>query len=365
MRSNACLVLALGTALGAGVPAHAQRAATYAARIDSVLVRRAAIRAALEQRSVKPAPVHVAVDTLRSGPIVMLAARDVRAAGQWALDRATATVVGRHGAVLEIIGRSPSLLRLERATDSTRGRLTLRHDLPGRGVRFIAGSIDSAVASDHIVEQLERTLRDRAPSQLARWVGSVPLDTGTTSGWADVRVRLVSQHLPGARECFAGDIERCTSAFGLAPLPDSVPPDRMGARQAAVLRRPSLANADSLELVRQCERDIEAACIALARAAPWLGAPLDDRPLTVTILREALRVGGPGAVARMVAADGTVPEQLVAISGVSLDSLMTSWHHHVRTARHQNDTMSFEIGLTSLLWAGLFALAALRSSRWR
>jgi hypothetical protein len=365
MRSGARLALAVGAALCARVPALAQRADTYAARIDALVARQAAIRAELERQSITPAPVHVQMDTVRSGPIVMLAARSVRSESQWALDRATAIMAEKYGAVLGVIAQSPALLTVEPARDSGHGGLTLSHFLPGRGTRFIAGSIDSVVAAEYIVEELERKLRDHVPYQLTRWVGSVPLDSGTTAEWAAVRVRLVSQHFVPARECFESDIGRCKSMFGLVALPDSVPPDRMGARQAAALRRRSRTNAATLDMDRQCARDIENACMALARAAPWLGAPLDDQRITVTLLREALRVGGPGAVARMVAADGTVPEQLAVISGVSLDSLLTSWHHHIRTARHQNDTMSFEIALTSLLWAGLFGLAALRSSRWR
>jgi hypothetical protein len=369
-------VLAVSAAVIAAAPAAAQRAADYAARIDTMAARAAALRAAMqavtETRSREVVSASMPTDTVRSGPLRMLVSRDVRPFAQDALDRAAKEIEGKYGAVLGTIAQAEwSLSLLPSPPQHSRpGLLALGWTSPD-GAFHLAGAVDSIYVTGAIAEQLYRKLRDRISPQLERWVGAVPLDTGTTAEWAALRVGLASQRLPVARRCFAGEIESCKEGFGLTAFSDSTLPDPDGTRRRAVMRHRSADNAVFPELERQCFRRVDTACVALVRAAPWLGAPLAEpegwygEPMTATLIREAIRVGGRGAVARLVTATGTVPEQLATISGTSIDSLMNSWHRHVRTAHHQNDTMSFEIALTSVLWAALFGVAALRSSRWR
>jgi hypothetical protein len=369
------VLLAAGLLMTAGVPASAQRAEDYAVRLDAMAARAAAVRAALEAaretRSRAAARTSVPTDTVRSGPLRMLASRNVTSFAQAALNSAATDIERQYGAVLGVIGQSGSgILTFLPARDTVRPRITLGWTSPTGDFHLSRSPIDSVDVNSAVTEQLYRQLREHIPPLLERWVGAVPLDTGTTAEWATLRVRLASQTLPIARQCFEGVIDRCKEGFGLVALADSAVTDRQGARRLAVLRRRSIDDPISLEMERQCHRGVETACLALIRASPWLGAPLAEldfarEQLPASVIREAIRIGGPEAIARLVTAKGTVPERLVAISGTSIDSLMVSWHHHVRTARHQNDTMSFEIALTSVLWAVLFAVAALRSSRWR
>jgi len=93
-----------------------------------------------------------------------------------------------------------------------------------------------------------------------------------------------------------------------------------------------------------------------------------DRYVRGSVVAYALERGGPGALDRIerLPAGVDVGEQLEAISGMPTRDLITAWRADAMNGEGMFEKVGGDPpGPVSLLWAGGFALLALRSTRWR
>ena len=94
--------------------------------------------------------------------------------------------------------------------------------------------------------------------------------------------------------------------------------------------------------------------------APPLGTDVRQ-----SVVRVAMDLGGPEALARMLAAPGGPEAQLGAASRVPTDSLLRAWRSHLIAARPENATISMTLAAVAMAWAAACGALALGSSRWR
>jgi len=180
--------------------------------------------------------------------------------------------------------------------------------------RFWVGSRDGL--RERVREAVWSTLKgDIAEgSPLARWLGA----SRYPSGERIARHVALSAAVP-SRACLSGVLTGCEAILGLRG---------------------------------------EAEYARLATARP------PDAP--AQLLLQALRLGGEGAWARLLAMQHASPlEALVWAAAVDTDILMASWRSELVDHRPTADAGLATTAGTTLLWALALALFALRSTRWR
>src|SRR5436309_1922249 len=111
----------------------------------------------------------------------------------------------------------------------------------------------------------------------------------------------------------------------------------------------------------------DAACTELLRSLPPGVRP---RPLTydarAALVHIALRLGGREAYHRLIATPALpIPQRLAGAAGVSVDSLVSLWRAEILAARPAPVTVPPWGPWVALGWTAVFAVCALRSSRWR
>ena len=116
-----------------------------------------------------------------------------------------------------------------------------------------------------------------------------------------------------------------------------------------------------------CGAGSDSACTELLRSLPPGVLP---RPLTydahAALVHIALRLGGREAYHRLVATPGApIADRLAGAAGVSVDSLVAQWRSEILTARPTPVTLPPWGPWAALGWTAVFAVCALRSSRWR
>src|SRR5438132_518515 len=119
--------------------------------------------------------------------------------------------------------------------------------------------------------------------------------------------------------------------------------------------------------LQPCRAGSDSACTELLRSLP---AGVLPRPLTydarAALVHVALRLGGREAYHRLVATPGTpIADRLAAAAGVSVDSVVALWRSEILTARPAPVTVPPWGPWAALGWTAVFAVCALRSSRWR
>jgi hypothetical protein len=207
------------------------------------------------------------------------------------------------------------------------------------------------------------------------WLG-MPLAPGVDAAALRrvVYVELVTAPITVVRRCFEGDLPACRDALEL----------ELESREGAVRRWWSPAErrrivteifAPVLQRDRPalraglaaCAQGADSACVRILEAADPLSLP---RPLSpsarATLLDLVLVRGGRSAYARLVSDSMTaLPERLPRIADTPLDSLVRHWRDGVIAARPRNVSVPLTTAAASLIWFGLAATLALRSSRWR
>jgi len=215
----------------------------------------------------------------------------------------------------------------------------------------------------------------RPDAALQEWLGGpvVPI-IRPAQARAAVYVQLVTAPSQAARSCFLGVTSACRNALALGESPDPLQQWYPSAAERRVLVLRSFAEyfgysdhgARKLAL-QSCGAGSDAACTELLRSLPPGALP---RPLTydarAALVHIALRLGGREAYHRLVATpDAPIADRLAGAAGVSVDSLVTLWRSEILAARPAPVTLPPWGPWAALGWTAVFAVCALRSSRWR
>jgi len=176
--------------------------------------------------------------------------------------------------------------------------------------------------------------------------------------------RLATSWAASGRRCAAGSLDACAAVLSPFDTATAVamhfePRDYRTVIGSGQL--PSLSDSSYFVARRECLRDGgDSAC---ARIIHKVRAP-DPYNASVrgSLLAHAVELGGTGAIARA----SERPEAnslalIVHISGVSRDSLLSSWHRRTFSALDERRrSTEFPLFLTSVAWSGLLLLAASR-----
>ena len=210
---------------------------------------------------------------------------------------------------------------------------------------------------------------------LHNWLGGlvVPI-VRPEQARAAVYVQLVTAPSQAARSCFLGVMNDCRNALGLAESPDPLRQwyPSVGERRALVVRSFAeyfgyLDHGARKPTLQSCGAGSDAACTELLRSLPPGVLP---RPLTydarAALVHIALRLGGREAYHRLIATPALpIPQRLAGAAGVSVDSLVSLWRAEILAARPAPVTVPPWGPWVALGWTAVFAVCALRSSRWR
>jgi hypothetical protein len=313
------------------------------------------------------------LDTLDLGDVVFLVSpetnRDVRTAAEAAL-RTIRTVYGKRTALLRTLPAANVVVRAttwQRSSGdgrpgSPRYSITSNEDISLKQSDIPRDSVRLRMALEwRFFEALKRM-----PGVLSRWAGTgLPYHVASDAQWALRRIELMSVPATIAHDCVSGALISCELALRLRPGNDPVVEwyDAAWRRRFVDDRLYDLRRRFPRETYR-CRLGLDAACVSMLRQ---IGAGTDplSSDLNVSLIEEAMRLGGAGALERAGDSTATPGELIAAIAGVPLDSVITSWRHHVLTVRPPSEVVTPAMVGVSLLWIAGFATLASRSARWR
>jgi hypothetical protein len=211
-----------------------------------------------------------------------------------------------------------------------------------------------------------RLLVDSLDPSYRHWAGAdaLPTDAMTPLGWSSVRVQMVSAPASLARTCYGGDLAACKKLLGLTPTTDQLsewytPADRRQVvRNVMVYRDGRPATPD----VKSCLDGSDADCVTVIRKNNLGWGEGAGRS---SLVRQAVTMGGKGALERLVTTPGTPADRLSAAATAPIDNVVEAWRKNVHDVRVPSDTMSNGMALMSAVWILAFAGVSMRSPRWR
>jgi hypothetical protein len=109
----------------------------------------------------------------------------------------------------------------------------------------------------------------------------------------------------------------------------------------------------------RCVADGGAAVCDSAASMINLPVPIPNT-VRAHLLQTALRLGGPNAFTRLVAAGSTPERALTAAAGVPADSLLKAWRADFMRAPLRGPRIDVADALTVIVWSGLFGFLATR-----
>ena len=337
--------------------------------MESELVNRVDSLAAILQRANSVADVADAVrkeerlrllgtqiDTFQVGPFYVVARlKEVGLARRY-FERAWgryAETVGVEPTALEghvfIFGKGDELLGLDTKGSTRLGTRYMSKDRE----RFMDRILGSVISKD-------------LPGDLTTWVGDFYIRSDPTRELEWGYRSLVTTPAVVVSNCFEGVLDSCWDAMGLDHGDDWINSWYTASeRRLLVSRRERSPGARNEGVVTNClDNQRDDACVAvLSENATHIPLPQGAR---MTLVAQALSMGGPEGYTRLVTdSDAPLKDRLVQASGVSADSLISSWRAATLQARPDvhGDTQR---GLWStLLWMLILAGVSTRSTRWR
>ena len=309
------------------------------------------------------------LDTSRIGSLTRLTLR--RAA-----EAATASVRQMHGTLADsTLGGREIVVALQKRQQGVGDGISLhvRGWTRVEGWAFFRLPLRAAEVEEYLTDFAALIAAQRAGATLQAWTGSHVLARATSADeWTEISVLLASAQSEATRRCVAGRSDACASALELDSLPDRL------AAWYAPDDYPSLVEhwigwtnvpQDVADSAKRCARTrATALCTALVRRVS-LGSilPASARRSLVSL---AMETGGPHALERLVASQGTMRTvrtartmraQLAAAAGVSADSLLALWQARVMAATPRHD---FGVpALATIGWGVLLAAVSLRRPR--
>lgn len=350
--------------------APAQTVEEYESRVDSLTERRRVARAVVARAESLEARRNIArLDTIRSGPITVLADRSVRA-----LAREAALMAGEQ---IEIaIGPAATLF-----ADHEFYLYPEEDPLNWRALRLGEKAHRIALERRTDAEEVARKILVSAEEPMGRsvgqpfiyWLSTLPhylLRPEPPHQRSRVYTELVTAPSQAAQGCLLGNISSCRDALALDRSSGAVTRwyTAEERRLVAASFRPPRRPRSARDRHQRCVRDqSDEACTAILteRAERGLVAPISWRAHQ-TLFHAALDLGGSRAIARLIERDSTlIAEHLASAAGVELDSLLTFWRSRIIAARPEPTIMKRRTKWSAMAWGLLMAFLALRSTRWR
>ncbi|MEO7962674.1 MAG: hypothetical protein ABIT38_02060 [Gemmatimonadaceae bacterium] len=281
---------------------------------------------------------------------------------------------------------SPSLDTLVRSElDRERYRVfAVQHTWYSRafmGVEIRATSRDEGERSSRLVsrtaaaialgfrDELERRASVDIPAVIRSWIGNatIPLIPLSAEQLGDVRVQLGTATARNVRACLSRDNVQCRRTLMLEDRSDQPWRDVYDDDELRAVVNKMRGSVDArgvpIALRGRCLRNDVLACRELATA---LGASF-PLPFLVdahrSLLAEAMRAGGGGALTRLRYSSGNMGQRLEATSALPIDSLLNQWRARVEgvPARPGIPAATLAASLAWTLVAG--ALVAARRTR--
>jgi hypothetical protein len=231
----------------------------------------------------------------------------------------------------------------------------------------------SEMIPDLIARMIEETATSRALDRTRgpyyRWHRANPPQRAEELGitdWGAVRFDVLSSRSLLGPRCYRGEIGACTMLVGLHGVDDPVMAwyDSL-ARFDAVNDNAERARRFSRESADRCLAGDDAACGRALHAMHMFEQPPGGNASRDALMRQALLIGGEGALDRLLLAKGTAGDALAAAAGVPLDSVVKVWHRQLQNASVASDDMSPLMIIVALGWIGILFGLSTRISRWR
>lgn len=253
-------------------------------------------------------------------------------------------------------------------------------DEPHAIVRYAMGSSRNAgfyyakVDATDIAQLIEGTslnrIADRVRSPLVNWQRTnLPLrkeDVDRPIEWSNVRFDILeSLSLLGPR-CYRGDIVACSMQLGFTPVDDPVMAwyDSL-TRVTTVQAYRERALRFNARATEACLGGNDRACGEALQSISTYRLPPSGPPSREAVLREAIRIGGDGAVERLLSSKGTPAEAIAAAARVPTDSVIKVWQREMREGSIGSRDLSFGVLAVAVGWILLLFVASTRISRWR
>jgi hypothetical protein len=359
-----------------------QRLATV---LDSLVARHQTAHARRQAYDDSVTQARSAFDTVRSGPITVLATpgerRAAAAAARIAVDTLALlgdTLLARlHGLRFVVRGTGMSTHELSRpraiweSKPEPRMAITRLDHNDIEQNPFHERASQTALFARYIVDHAQRRLAQSVPVVLATWAGRtgsaapIQFDTVETFEWTQLRLGLVSSASVVSRRCFEGSMVDCRHVLGLdsSDTPARTYYDAAG-RRAVVERNGERFRRREYARTESCLAGADSACVQLLERNV-ADMSISSTGSRVALFRLAIQQGGMESTGRVFRATGPVGAQLAAISGIPVDSLTALWLDRVRNERVASDNVAPGMTFASLGWIGLLVLLAVRNKRWR
>jgi len=347
----------------------AQTQAEYRARVQALIPvwkATSAERRAADSVRTRALPK----DTVRVGVLLVLADSGLNDLARNAASRAAQVIQARFGESADILRTHVFALSKEGGASQRPAIVGIAEvDSSGRVTRGQSDMMTVDAVTRDLENRSARVLGERLGPAFAKWLGSgLADDSATTETWIGVRIDLVTSPYHVARECYAGNVSACADALGIADENQPVMHwyDETE-RRIVAMRSGWQIRTGREELYRQCATQrVAAACDAFVNLiAPDQIQPPLPFPSRQNLVQLAFDLGGPGALARMLAAPNTRREQVAAAAGISADSLVSIWQRRALETRAPNPSITWGLAAASLLWTAICGAMALGSSRWR
>lgn len=334
------------------------------ARIDSLTVVHAAARAAWD--SVRAAERRarlesgVELDTQRIGPLTLVSTPRIAPLAR----RSTEEALESYGAVAQAARSAlDSTVLLVDMQENVRAFEGMR-SLPNHRMVWLPRWRPDAWRRRAIERHVGLILAGSLPPELQAWLSREGVWAQDDARLARVHRSLAADASPAADECREGAVDRCWDALGLGDAGAHwerwyTPRQLVG---LALSRRARWSDRAGDDCER--ERSVEACAEYLAgRGGPPPPLAAEAR---ASLLTHVVATGGAEAWRRLATDSiGTARERLVAASGVSADSLISSWRRGVLDARPRHSAGLAASWLLTMFWVVVVASLAMRSTRWR
>ncbi|MDE3151924.1 MAG: hypothetical protein KGL93_06710 [Gemmatimonadota bacterium] len=368
--SKSSRVLLAVALLHAGVrPLHAQTQAEYRAQIARILPIWRLQRAEAKQRDSLQRR-GLPTDTVRVDMITILAEASLDGLARRSAAQAAVELRDRFGSAADSLRSHLFTLKRPGGRVGGGGDVTVGEVNALGQTRYTEDVRPSAelLAQTWAVRGAQLLTGQVSPA-LRRWLsGSMPVGDMTRNSVLGVRIDVATSPSPLARSCYSGDILACERGLGVADEADPIRGWFTATERRVLVSRAAylLRDADKPLLDACLQHAVDSACTAAAELIPRSAVPPPFGPNARHMLAQlAMRMGGPGAYIRMLAAPDTVSAQLRAASGVSTDSLVRVWRSTVAGTPLENTTMTPGLAMMSVFWVATCGALALGSSRWR
>lgn len=242
---------------------------------------------------------------------------------------------------------------------------------PQRGSRHALSALEADAIAYSIEELTINQTIDRVKNPFFHWrrSSSLPLraaDRNRETDWSAVRYDLLaSRSLLGPR-CYNGEIAACSMQLGLTTTDDPVMSwyDSLARIDEVKLNRARALRNNRVD-TEKCLQGDDIACGRALQSIDVLVLPPAGGISRDAIVREAIKLGGDGAVQRIVSSRGTASEALAAAANVPVDSVLKVWQRKLRQNSIGSDDLSAKLGIVAVGWIALLLGLSTRISRWR